>query len=168
MAGLALQLPIPVPSGLFVVRWVEVIPLPMQGVGWDAELGRGLRQLMWGGLACHGMGSTCPWGSLESGSTVSILPPQELSTTAFLHRDSHPNPPGAPLHPALARRLPRHDEINGCHFGASCAGLLLDVPSVWFLPRWFGASCAVGLVPPVLGVWCQPCHSSGPGRAVDS
>lgn len=58
-----------------MVRWVEVIPLLVQGVGWDAELGRGLRQLMCGiGMPWDGEHVGSPW----TPDRVSVLAPQEL------------------------------------------------------------------------------------------
>lgn len=55
-----------------------MIPLLVQGVGWDAELGRGLRQLMWGtGMPWDGQHLGAPWTLYQ----VSILAPQELFPT---------------------------------------------------------------------------------------
>lgn len=134
-----------------------------QRVRWDAELGQGLWQLMWGAGMPWGVQ---PWGSLDAGSTLSILAPQELypplhfCTQLLLEPLSIPPSPGG--YPGMMR------PILGCHFGASCAGLVLDVPLVRYLPCWFGASCAVGLVLSVLRIWCWPCQSSGTACTVGS
>lgn len=100
----------------------------------------------------HGVGSTCPWGSLDSGSTVSILAPQELFLPLHFCSEIVTQILLEPL-----SILPRPGGYPGMM--RPVAATLVQAVLVWCqLCHGFSAVRAGCLVPAVPEFWYWPCR----------